>query len=99
MVRKHATGAPRQRRRAQPGGRGVGSRRGPVPTTIRSAAWYGLKNGMRGRFGNDVPPVLETLGLAEVEDNAPTTACGPCSDPLGQALGVIERVVVAGASL
>lgn len=29
--------------------------------------WYGLKNGLRGRFGNYVPPVLEVLGLAEVE--------------------------------
>jgi hypothetical protein len=31
--------------------------------------WYGLKKGMRGRFGNYVPPVLEELGLAEVEHN------------------------------
>src|SRR3954463_2924941 len=29
--------------------------------------WYGLKNGLRGRFGVYVPPVLEALGLAEVE--------------------------------
>jgi hypothetical protein len=29
--------------------------------------WYGLRKGYRGRFGNDVPPVLEHLGLAEVE--------------------------------
>ena len=32
--------------------------------------WYGLKKGLRGRFANYVPPVLETLGLAEVEHNA-----------------------------
>jgi hypothetical protein len=32
--------------------------------------WYGLKNGLRGRFGNYVPPILEALGLAEVEHNA-----------------------------
>jgi hypothetical protein len=31
--------------------------------------WYGLKKGMRGRFGNYVPPVLEELRLAEVEHN------------------------------
>jgi hypothetical protein len=31
--------------------------------------WYGLKKGLRGRFGNYVPPVLEALGLAEVEHN------------------------------
>ena len=32
--------------------------------------WYGLRKGYRGRFGNYVPPVLEALGLAEVEHNA-----------------------------
>jgi len=32
--------------------------------------WYGTKKGLRGRFGNYVPPVLEILGLAEVEHNA-----------------------------
>ncbi len=32
--------------------------------------WYGLKKGLRGRFGNYVPPVLEVLGLAEVEHQA-----------------------------
>lgn len=32
--------------------------------------WYGLKKGLRGRFGNYVPPVMEVLGLAEVEHNA-----------------------------
>ena len=32
--------------------------------------WYGLKKGLRGRFANYVPPVLERLGLAEVEHNA-----------------------------
>jgi len=31
--------------------------------------WYGLKKGLRGRFANYVPPVLEKLGLAEVEHN------------------------------
>ena len=31
--------------------------------------WYGLKKGLRGRFGMYVPPVMETLGLAEVEHN------------------------------
>ena len=32
--------------------------------------WYGLKKGLRGRFGVYVPPLLEALGLAEVEHNA-----------------------------
>jgi hypothetical protein len=30
--------------------------------------WYGLKKGLRGRFGVYVPPVLAALGLAELED-------------------------------
>ena len=32
--------------------------------------WYGLKKGLRGRFGMYMPPLLESLGLAEVEHNA-----------------------------
>jgi len=32
--------------------------------------WYGLKKGFRGRFGNYVLPVMEALGLAEVEHQA-----------------------------
>jgi len=28
--------------------------------------WYGLKKGLRGRFGVYLPPLLEALGLAEV---------------------------------
>ena len=31
--------------------------------------WYGLKKGLRGRFGMYVPPLMEVLGLAEVEHN------------------------------
>ena len=31
--------------------------------------WYGLKKGLRGRFAMYLPPVLEALGLAEVEHN------------------------------
>ncbi len=31
--------------------------------------WYGLRKGYRGRFGNYMPPVMEVLGLAEVEHN------------------------------
>jgi hypothetical protein len=30
--------------------------------------WYGLKKGLRGRFGMYVPPVLKVLRLAEVEE-------------------------------
>ncbi len=47
---------------------------GTVEAWARSPAnpvggWYGLKKGLRGRFGNYVPPVMEILGLAEVEHN------------------------------
>lgn len=45
---------------------------GTVEAWARSSSnpvggWYGLKKGLRGRFGNYVPPVLEALGWAEVE--------------------------------
>lgn len=51
----------------------------PKPGTVeawgRSAenplgGWYGLKKGFRGRFGMYVPPLLEELGLVELEHNA-----------------------------
>jgi hypothetical protein len=32
--------------------------------------FYGVKKGLRGRFANYVPPVMEHLALAEVEHNA-----------------------------
>ncbi len=48
---------------------------GTVEAWARSAdnpvgGWYGLKKGLRGRFANYVPPLMEALGLAEVEHNA-----------------------------
>jgi hypothetical protein len=48
---------------------------GTVESWGRSAenpvgGFYGLKKGLRGRFANYLPPVLEALGLAEVEHNA-----------------------------
>ena len=48
---------------------------GTVESWARSSdnpvgGWYGLKRGLRGRFGNYVPPVMEVLDLAEVEHNA-----------------------------
>ncbi len=47
---------------------------GTVEAWGRSAAnpvggWYGLKKGLRGRFGMYMPPLLEALGFAEVEHN------------------------------
>jgi hypothetical protein len=48
---------------------------GTVEAWARSAenpvgGWYGLKKGLRGRFANYVPPVMEALGRAEVEHEA-----------------------------
>lgn len=34
-----------------------------------AGGWYGLKKGLRGRFGMYLPPLMEALGLAEVEHN------------------------------
>ena len=31
--------------------------------------WYGTKKGLRGRFGMYLPPLLEALGLIELEHN------------------------------
>ena len=47
---------------------------GTVEAWARSAdnpvgGWYGLKKGLRGRFGMYLPPFIEALGLAEVEHN------------------------------
>lgn len=47
---------------------------GTVEAWARSAdnpvgGWYGLKKGLRGRFGMYMPPLLEALGLAELEHN------------------------------
>ena len=32
--------------------------------------WYGLRKGLRGRFGMYIPPLMERLEIAEVEHNA-----------------------------
>ena len=32
--------------------------------------WYGLKKGLRGRFGVYLPPLLEALGIAELTHDA-----------------------------
>jgi hypothetical protein len=51
----------------------------PNPGTVEAWArssqntvggWYGLRKGYRGRFANYVPPLMEHLGLAELEHNA-----------------------------
>jgi hypothetical protein len=51
----------------------------PKPGTVEAwgrstenpvGGWYGLKKGFRGRFGMYVPPLMEVLGLVELEHNA-----------------------------
>lgn len=51
----------------------------PAPGTVEAwgraadnpvGGWYGLRKGYRGRFGMYLPPLLEALGLAELEHNA-----------------------------
>lgn len=34
------------------------------------SGWYGLKKGLRGRFGMYIPPLMEALGLAELTHEA-----------------------------
>jgi len=51
-----------------------GTREGTVEAWGRSpknpvGGWYGLKKGLRGRFGMYIPPLMEELGLAELEHN------------------------------
>ena len=61
--------------------------KGAAPGTVEAWArstenpvhgWYGLKKGLRGRFANYVPPVLEQLGLAEVEHGARNNRMRAC---------------------
>lgn len=51
------------------------AKEGTVEAWGRSAknpvgGWYGLKKGLRGRFGMYMPPLMEALGLAEVTHDA-----------------------------
>ena len=71
-------------RRRQPVGRHVrpdrpqrGQRRAPGTVEAFGRAegnpvggWYGQRKGYRGRFGMYLPPLLEALGLVELEHNA-----------------------------
>ena len=51
------------------------AKEGTVEAWARSSSnpvggWYGLKKGLRGRFGVYLPPLMEELGLCELEHNA-----------------------------
>jgi hypothetical protein len=50
------------------------ARDGTVEAWARSpdnpvGGWYGLKKGLRGRFAVYIPPLMEALGLCELEHN------------------------------
>ena len=54
---------------------GKDPKEGTVEAWARAAdnpvgGYYGIKKGLRGRFANYVPPVMELMGLAELEHNA-----------------------------
>ncbi len=67
MLKKHgdwmALGSADEQKPAAPGTVEAWARSPGNPV----GGWYGMKKGLRGRFGNYVPPVMEALGLAEVE--------------------------------
>jgi hypothetical protein len=51
------------------------AKEGTVEAWGRSAknpvgGWYGLKKGLRGRFGVYIPPLMEVLGFAEITHDA-----------------------------
>ncbi len=57
---------------------GTDEQKAAPPDTVESwgrapdnpvGGWYGLKKGFRGRFGVYIPPLMEELGLAELEHN------------------------------
>jgi hypothetical protein len=70
MLREHgdwmALGSADEQKPAAAGTVEAWARSGDNPV----GGWYGLKKGLRGRFANYVPPVLEALGGVEVEHKA-----------------------------
>lgn len=58
---------------------GCDEQKEPKPDTLEAwgrspsnpvGGWYGLKSGLRGRFGVYVPPLLEEMGLVEITHEA-----------------------------
>jgi len=66
MLRKHADwmelGSADEQKPAKPGTVEAWARSSTNPI----GGWYGMKKGLRGRFGMYIPPLMEHLGLAEV---------------------------------
>jgi len=75
---------------------------GTVEAWGRSASnpvggWYGLKKGLRGRFGMYVPPLMEALGLAEVEHNARGNRMRAIWELVNGSSGPRDRRAVSGS--
>ncbi len=70
MLKQHGDwmdlGAADEQKEAKPGTVEAWARSPENPV----GGWYGLKKGLRGRFGMYMPPLMEALGLVELEHNA-----------------------------
>jgi hypothetical protein len=70
MLKEHGDwmelGAADEQKDAKPGTVEAWARSSDNPV----GGWYGLKKGLRGRFGMYMPPLMEALGLVELEHNA-----------------------------
>ncbi len=69
MLKEHGDwmdlGAADEQKEAKPGTLEAWGRSESNPV----GGWYGQKKGFRGRFGMYVPPLMEQLGLVELEHN------------------------------
>lgn len=69
MLKEHGDwmplGSADEQKPAAPGTVEAWARSGDNPVK----GWYGQRKGYRGRFGMYLPPLLEALGLADVEHN------------------------------
>ncbi len=70
MLKQHGDwmdlGAADEQKEAKPGTVEAWGRAADNPV----GGWYGLKKGLRGRFGVYMPPLMEALGLAELTHDA-----------------------------
>lgn len=70
MLKQHGDwmelGAADEQKEAKPGTVEAWARSPENPV----GGWYGLKKGLRGRFAMYMPPLMEALGLVELEHNA-----------------------------
>lgn len=69
MLKKHGDwmelGSADEQKDAKPGTVEAWARSSENPV----GGWYGKKKGLRGRFAMYIPPLMEALGMAEVEHN------------------------------